>query len=263
MVGGGVAAVALIAFIDRWGYGYWTSPAWNYFRHTLVEGHVNDTDRGPIWDYLRVSLTETWPLLGPLVFLSFFVACFRSPRDPFVWSALPFMLIHHLVAHKELRFLFPLAQAGPLWLAIAAALVWPWLLRALLAYNVVALAFQTLLPANPRIGLWRAIARSGVGVVYYRETDDPYSVQGLIARFYRPEGLVTLPAPDNSHLGRTRGAFLLYSLWGKGEPAPYDCTLVAWELPRWIEERLPRKVLPNIRDWQLTRCEELPTPIID
>jgi hypothetical protein len=49
------------------------------------------------------------------------VAAWRFPRHPLVWAAVPFVVAHSLVAHKEERFLFPLVFLVPAFVALAFA----------------------------------------------------------------------------------------------------------------------------------------------
>lgn len=116
----GVALVAALGLVvDRWGYGVWTLTPWNYLRANLIEGRANAFGTAPFYQYV-VDLAATWPPLPALAGLAVVVFWLRARRDPLTWTTAPLVLGHSALAHKELRFLFPLA---PLAAAMAALLV--------------------------------------------------------------------------------------------------------------------------------------------
>lgn len=106
---GGVASVLVGALIDRWGYGTWTFPPWTYFQANLLEGAASLFGRDPLLSYFwMLSANIFAPVVLVLLALAV-VAWLRSPRHPVTWVTLPFFVIHSLIAHKEERFLFPIA----------------------------------------------------------------------------------------------------------------------------------------------------------
>ncbi len=154
----GVALMAALGLaVDRWGYGAWTLTPWNYLRANLIEGRANTFGTAPFHQYV-VDLAATWPPLPALVGLAVVVFWLRARRDPLTWTTLPLVVGHSALAHKELRFLFPLA---PLAAAMAALLLLDpalrsgWLVRrrwarpaavGLVALNLVWLAGSLALP---------------------------------------------------------------------------------------------------------------------
>lgn len=118
LAGGVITMVALGLVVDRWGYGVWTLTPWNYLRANLIEGRANSFGTAPFYQYV-VDLAATWPPLPALAGLAVVVFWFRARRDPLTWTSAPLVVGHSLLAHKELRFLFPLA---PLAAAMAALL---------------------------------------------------------------------------------------------------------------------------------------------
>ncbi len=119
LVAGFSATAALGLVLDRWGYGAWTFTPWNYLRVNLLEGRAAGMGTAPVYHYLVAYLARRPPLPGLLVaaVLAFW---WRAPRDLLTWVAVPFALGHCLLAHKEVRFLFPL---GPLAAAMAGLLL--------------------------------------------------------------------------------------------------------------------------------------------
>ncbi|MFZ9595237.1 MAG: hypothetical protein ACO3A2_04080 [Bdellovibrionia bacterium] len=114
LIFGGSLSLILGRWVDFWGYGEFTWTPWNYFNYILVQNHVSDSETSTFWDYFRRALTETFPPLGFLLLLSLPLAWFKNPKHILTLSTAPLFLVHTLIAHKELRFLFPLAPAAPL-----------------------------------------------------------------------------------------------------------------------------------------------------
>ena len=109
-VAGGVAALVLGALADHWGYGAWVFPPYAYFNVNILQGVAAKTfGREPAIAYLYL-LPATGFFAITLVIMTGMVAMWlRGPRHVVTWASLPFVALHVAVAHKEARFLFPLA----------------------------------------------------------------------------------------------------------------------------------------------------------
>lgn len=106
---GGVAALLLGAFADRWGYGEWTFPAWRYFQTNILEGAAAYFGSDPPFAcFYLLAANVFFPIVVPLLVLAV-IAWWRERRHPLTWATLPFFLVHNLIGHKEERFVFPIA----------------------------------------------------------------------------------------------------------------------------------------------------------
>ena len=110
---------AIGRWVDRWGYGEWVLSPWRYVQYNLLRGEVNRYGQAPVWDVFRMAFTESWPFLGLGLAIATLVAWYRHPRHVLTWCQLPFFLVHEAIAHKELRFFFPIALAGPVLLTLS------------------------------------------------------------------------------------------------------------------------------------------------
>ena len=109
-VGGGVAALVVGALADRWGYGAWVFPPWNYFHVNIVQGvAATQFGREPVFAYLYLLPAQLFFAITLVLMAGMIAMWLRNPRHSLTWATLPFVLLHVVVAHKEARFLFPLA----------------------------------------------------------------------------------------------------------------------------------------------------------
>jgi GPI mannosyltransferase 3 len=141
VAGGGLAALVLGAFADRWGYGAWTFPAWRYFETNILEGAASYFGSDPPFAFFWILPANVFlPVVGALLVLAV-VAWWRERRHPLTWATLPFFLVHNLIGHKEERFVFPIAllATGLVTLALRSS---PrlWSLRASIGAKAIAVA---------------------------------------------------------------------------------------------------------------------------
>lgn len=241
LAGGAAAMAALGLLVDRWGYGVWTLTPWNYLRANLIEGRANSFGIAPAYQYV-VDLAATWPPLPALAGLAVVVFWLRARRDPLTWTTVPLVVGHSLLAHKELRFLFPLA---PLAAAMAALLVldpavrpsWParggrWLrpaAAALVALNVVWLAASLALPITHDLtvqgAVWDVVRRTPAARIYIVGDDaEPFwdFDAHLQMPFLRPLGWAAERVDSweelETRLGDRSGSVWAVSLLTRGPP---------------------------------------------
>jgi len=109
-IGGGLVALAIGTLCDRWGYGAWVFPPFDYFNVNIVQGVAAKTfGREPVFAYLYLLPATAFFAITLVVMFAMFAMWVRNYRHAVTWASLPFVLLHVLVAHKEARFLFPLA----------------------------------------------------------------------------------------------------------------------------------------------------------
>ena len=161
-VAGGVAALVMGALADHWGYGAWVFPPYDYFNVNILQGVAAKTfGREPAIAYLYL-LPATGFFAITLVIVAGMVAMWlRAPRHVVTWASLPFVALHVAVAHKEARFLFPLAILATSFPVLgfspllsrwrgAFARVWEWRRGwAAKAATVLSLLFMTYLAVYP------------------------------------------------------------------------------------------------------------------
>jgi len=107
---GGAGALILGAVADRWGYGEWVFPLPRYVDVNLIQGvAAHQFGREPVFAYLYLMPAQIFVAITLVLMAAMIATWLRNPRHPLTWATLPFVLAHVAIAHKEARFLFPLA----------------------------------------------------------------------------------------------------------------------------------------------------------
>jgi phosphatidylinositol glycan class B len=93
---------------DCWLYGEWVLSPLNYFSQNLIEGKAASFGVSPWWSYFRMFFKQMGVPLAILSFPLLIVGVVTGRKSVYLWIFLPFLILHLLVGHKELRFLFPM-----------------------------------------------------------------------------------------------------------------------------------------------------------
>ena len=81
-----------------------------YLPVNIVQGVAARTfGREPVFAYLYLLPATGFFAITLVVMAALLATWLRNPRHAVTWATLPFVALHVLVAHKEARFLFPLA----------------------------------------------------------------------------------------------------------------------------------------------------------
>ncbi len=261
VVFGILTAITFSTYLDFVGYGQWTFAPWNYFHFNLIEGYASSTDTSPWWDYFRRIWTETWPGLGFISLAGLMAFWLIKPKHVLTWSTLPLFAVHVAIAHKETRFLFPLAHVATLCLVMAfswltvefkvragalKAIAWP-----VVCLNCVALLAFTFLPAAPTMKFYSKVydlALYGDLKTLRYSVQDPYSIGGIPMYFYKPAGIEVLPLDEKSP---APGKFYYANPGTLDATMSSHCEMVERSLPDW-------GVLRHLNNWTLSTCTNCP-----
>ncbi len=203
---GFVLLVLLGAFIDKWFYGEWTLTTWNYFKLNIIEDKVSEFGVAPWWWYITQSFVKGVPPVSLLFLLAFFLITMFKPKNPIVWSIIPFVFIHSIIGHKELRFLFPIFVFMPIIIIQGIEVVQDKYIRNLssnkymksflnfvLIVNLGALLVVIFKPADNQISLYSKLYKEyeePTTLYYYKE--NPY-LRVLDIHFYKRKNLSIKP----------------------------------------------------------------------
>ncbi|MEO8590685.1 MAG: hypothetical protein ABI432_15020, partial [Flavobacteriales bacterium] len=208
LIAGAATAMILSIGIDSLFYG---TPTCSILRFAQV-GFVGDPnhvfDTLPWYYYLPWLVKYAIPPIGLCLLLAMAILLWKRPRHFLVWSVLPFLLIHSILPHKEVRFLYPLADLAPLLLVLGYEELrslndgWGWsgrtwriislvLVSLLIACDIPGLVVICSGPAgNGRAALARALPEqptAGSLRVGYL-TDPQFAWRIHLPHFYRPHG---------------------------------------------------------------------------
>ena len=181
---GGWIALAIGALADRWGYGQWVFPPLGYVDVNLLQDVAAHTyGREPVFAYLYLLPAQIFFAITLVLMAAMIAMWLRNPRHPVSWATLPFVLAHVAIAHKEARFLFPLAILAtsfpvlgfspglPRWRE-AFARIWgwrhSWAAKAVTAISLLGMAYFAVYPfgVRPHMPMARYLYRHWQGPVY-------------------------------------------------------------------------------------------------
>jgi phosphatidylinositol glycan class B len=115
LAAGVLPAGALSALVDRWGYGGWAFPPLHYLEVNIWQGVAAERFGSRPWHgYLSLAGGSD---LAPLLLLTFAgaaTAWIRFPGHLLCAATYPFVVVHLALAHKETRFLLPVAPLADL-----------------------------------------------------------------------------------------------------------------------------------------------------
>jgi GPI mannosyltransferase 3 len=279
VVGGLALVVAASLGLDRWGYGEWVLTPWRYVQQQLVTGiAAHRFGAYPWWWYLPKLFVSAGPPIGLLLWFAAFATWLTRPRHPLTWVTMAFVGGHFLLAHKELRFLFPVVLYAPFMIGMFLddrPRLLAWFQRAALgrvlvaltlALNVAGLVLRTMIPVRQEIGVQQAIYRHQPRRLLLVEGRDPFRIGGRPSLFYRDPELEVGSLTDAGG-GVVPSMLRTPSLVVWMAPAMVDttalrCVVLYRNLPAWAarEPVWSRIQWAEPQAWTVARCGGVPDP---
>lgn len=204
VIAGCCGAVLFATLLDSWFYGEFVCAPYNYFLSNIVDGVASFYGTSPWYYYLTKVMVSATSLFGLAIWLSIIILLWNDPRNILLWCLIPFLIVHFLIPHKELRFLFPVINLVPLLLIhlyqsltvklnypiFKKTLLYP-VIGAMLFVNLIGLIMLMFKPAgNGNVKMAEYIQNNYTEhsvTVYAHIWNSPYSIgtaKGLTARFY-------------------------------------------------------------------------------
>jgi phosphatidylinositol glycan class B len=209
----GMAIPLALGFaVDAWGYGTLEIVPWRYFDVNLLQGKAAVFGRSPMPAYLWF-MAGLFPPFGIALLLALLLFWWRFPRHLLTWGTLPFVLVHSLIGHKEIRFLFPVLPAAALCVVLLlaappAARRWErftvrvmgflWLGRVTWTFNAAALLLLCLLPSSDNLELQRFFRRHAAEPARWVALADPRVFHGGAVPFLLPRPMPPLTVVKDS-----------------------------------------------------------------
>jgi phosphatidylinositol glycan class B len=248
--GGGLAALAIGMLADRWGYGQFVFPPLGYIEVNLVRGVAeHQFGRTPVFAYLYLLPAQIFFAITLVLMAGMVMMWLRNPRHALTWTTLPFVLIHSAIAHKEARFLFPLAILAtafpvlgfsprlPLWRETFTR-IWQWrrswTAKFVTGISVAAMAYFAFYPfgVRPHMPMAKYLYRHDVRVIY---------------SFAAPFQSYPMYRPDLFRSEQLRGEAQLNALLDKGPVLLMSETPVPPALPVGVRATLVWSEFPLAR----------------
>jgi len=147
---------------DYFFYGRFVLSPYNYYYQNIATGTMNRASGVLPW-FAYLFMVSIYLPFGPLYVLATFRQTIKFPLDILTSIIAPFVLIHCLIGHKEIRFLLPMLGFMPILMMGTLDELesrfhsfkkhLPLIIRALWTVNVIA-CFSILIPAATEIGAW-------------------------------------------------------------------------------------------------------------
>lgn len=198
-------SISIGSLIDRWGYGQWVFPPWNYVRICFFEKVLDNFGISPFYAYITMLIKHPMLPINILIIVGAFCFWIRYPKQPLTWITLTFFLVHSCIGHKEVRFLFPIALPATLFIIMGLANGFTLTLRIqklipsklckafntlLYSINIVALLFLCFSARQPEIKMQKFIYHNvSPESRWYFCKYNPYALYRQPMTFYRPHSL--------------------------------------------------------------------------
>ena len=245
-----ILATALGALIDRWYYGEWVLTTWNYFLQNILLDKASGFGISPWWYYIEQTFMNAFPPLSLVYILAVFLYFVYYPKDIITWTIIPFLAVHFLIPHKEIRFLFPIIGFLPVMIIRMADILLKkkgyemlehramkisvklfWYLNMLM---VIILTFR---PADAQISLFQTLWNDYTtpAKLYFTE-DNPYHRADVDICFYKRKSLtfqhvdsfqMVIPSPDTITLILSNTPDLQVN-------EQFDPVLIYSSFPQWV-----------------------------
>ena len=212
----GLSMVLLGFFIDSWFYGEWVFVFWNYLYVNLVEGVAASFGTRPWYHYFLWIGYYAIPPIGLMIFLSLITVIYKKPKNIIIWIVVPFILVHSLIAHKELRFLFPIVNFVPIIFVLFIQSFdwkilynkWKYLFKisivGLVLLNIILISIRSFIPAGfiSRVNITKYIYEiENVQPIelYSFNNSNPFKPWGLTTNFYGQKNIRYKQIDDYRH----------------------------------------------------------------
>jgi phosphatidylinositol glycan class B len=209
--------------IDKWYYGEWTLSTWNYFDQNILQHRAADFGVHPWWYYLEIIFIKGVPPFSLIIICSFIIVFIYLRNDLLTWTIFPFLFMHFLIGHKELRFLFPLIGFVPIVIIRSLEIIqkrWAetfsdkkavtFCAKFCWGLNIILLAMIAFTPADNHISLYNKLyADYKEPATLYYTKDNPYN-RGLDINFYKRANLTVIKLDSIDSIKSSSGSIRLF-----------------------------------------------------
>ena len=209
----GILVIGISILVDYWLYGNWVFTIYRYFYVNLILGKASEFGVTPFYYYFYMYYIAFIPMVSIFIMGCIVYAWFRYPKHILTWICVPFFVGHCLIAHKEVRFLWPMMDAIPMLLVLPfykldgkkiKNKITTWLIGMLWGLNIILLLFFMIKPGNNAFSmyeyLYKYIDHQGETLII-SNVRDPYEMEGAFVRFQRAPGAMLQQSGNIDSIG--------------------------------------------------------------
>jgi GPI mannosyltransferase 3 len=248
---GFVTTSGFMIALDFWGYGEWTLSPYHYFRVNILEDKVNTFGTHPWYFYAYKTLTQMLPFWGAATLYAFTLSIKKFNQEKIYKEVLLllglFLLIHHLIGHKELRFIY---LAFPLLLLPLALLMESWpkkVVKIFIWGNMLSLPFL-FLPLYKPLMVYKYLydRREEIQEVSYLSHHYPFELKAFMSQQLK---VVSYEAKPKQYI-LTQGYKELDKI-----KMERNCQHLISTYPKFLIEKNPLGLLKRSSIWVLHFCD--------
>lgn len=156
----------LSSLVDFWGYGEWTFPPYQYLYWNIFEGKASSFGVDPWWKYFEKVVTRGIPPISLPLLIGTLWFWWKKPLHLLTMISLPFFIVHSLIGHKEIRFLFGIGLFSPLLFGVflesfQRVLEWKKTIRFVAGLSLILMIVSSVKVAYTPIGFYKDLYSSG------------------------------------------------------------------------------------------------------
>ena len=190
---------AICTLIDYWMYEQWVCTPYNYYFFNITKGIAAANGVEPWYFYFQWFILIGFIPVSIFLFLFFFTGIATKPKNILAFAAIPFLLAHIVLDHKEMRFIFPMIFPFTFFVALGFEKLQPYLNNIFLKIiwhitlfiNLGLLVFRCFVPAQEAVDCYKYLYDNYnkkpvtiicVGVSLYK-------LSGLDVSFYKADSI--------------------------------------------------------------------------
>lgn len=187
--------------LDSLFYQEFTFTPYNFIKGNLEGGRAAEFGTAPFYYYLLVFFMATIPPISLVLPLFFFSAIRKLKNRVIVWAIVPFILVHCIISHKEVRFLLAIHYLI-IFLTIYRLAAYfkerkikkyqHGLFKLAVVMNMLVLVYMSVKPANGKVLYQKYLYENivlGNRTILTTKKDYYKIMGGLQTSFYRPENI--------------------------------------------------------------------------
>jgi GPI mannosyltransferase 3 len=253
-------AIILGICTDYWLYNQWTFTPYNYFDANILQHKASSFGTSPWYQYFIYFSEAAVPPLSIALLYFFFIGLKNKAGHLLGVICICFILGHIAIAHKELRFLFPILPAfiyitvdgmGAFFSKYVRSKPVRHISYMLIITNFVVLIYKMFTPASAEIPYYQTIynhSNKETSILFITD-NSPYNKVGLELNFYKPEDLKVMKIKSKDDIPiilrkvKCEKAFILDVQILTTKIGKYNIQCVYSPLPEWL-------LNVNYNNWQ-------------